>query len=781
MEQAMKITFRSSLRRQRGIASLIAVIFLITAVIFALTQSLNISSTTSIDNNQQMNSTAALFLAESGVENAQSVLRIASMAGTYSYTTCTNLINQSVNLGRGSFTYTAAVSAPPTCPAGSCTTCTVTARGTVGSSSRYIQAVLAPSPANGVAGYGSVFTLYLNSPQSPAYAFTSIALNPQSTWGGDTSIGICSNVSSGTSITSCTQAWSVAGQYYNDTVSQGVFASVPNAGNYSITTSLGSSRNYAAVGIIFRPLSGAVTMDGSYGHQSLSCTSMATCNLTAPRTQAATYYYSATTSPNATAVYSGTFGSQSGNLAIAYAQGYLPTGWTCNANGGTTANWATAANADTLMFGFGGKPYTTGALNMLNAVSLNGQELFRQVFMAGDTVVQNGFITNSQLYYAYNKGYYSSTAGGSSGAIFTGAVGAVVQGCIGSTTSCTGSGSTTPTCSGNGTTLRVCAAPTHGALRKGDLLSGGSLSASTNITAFGTGTGGVGTYTVDVSQSRSNTAITAASNVLRVSAFTASSNTSSGVLSNGDNIITAPFSNHTLSYTSSSVTGGTAGTGTTGDYLLSGALQTVSSGDAQTNQQSNGTSIGVFNASGTAPTPGTALGVPLGTGRFLPDSFTGYISGTTLTVTAPASGNNLSVGDALFGKQIAPNTLITARLTGTGNNGTYTVNKNYSTATTSDTIIDRATVLATPTPTATSFAVSRAPDTGLSGAQLCGGLCPFLLDDGTGNTGRFILSNLLDGDDWSAGFACLRGVDPTSIQNLGQVASKLTGWSDLVQ
>jgi hypothetical protein len=52
--------------------------------------------------------------------------------------------------------------------------------------------------------------------------------------------------------------------------------------------------------------------------------------------------------------------------------------------------------------------------------------------------------------------------------------------------------------------------------------------------------------------------------------------------------------------------------------------------------------------------------------------FTGSISGTTLTVSAVASGN-LAIGETLYGPGIAAGTTIVGALTGTGGTGTYTV------------------------------------------------------------------------------------------------------------
>jgi len=66
---------------------------------------------------------------------------------------------------------------------------------------------------------------------------------------------------------------------------------------------------------------------------------------------------------------------------------------------------------------------------------------------------------------------------------------------------------------GNGsiaaTTLTIATA-TSGAVAVGSTIAGSGITAGTVITALGTGTGGIGTYTVDISQSASSTAITAA-------------------------------------------------------------------------------------------------------------------------------------------------------------------------------------------------------------------------------------------------------------------------------
>ena len=62
-------------------------------------------------------------------------------------------------------------------------------------------------------------------------------------------------------------------------------------------------------------------------------------------------------------------------------------------------------------------------------------------------------------------------------------------------------------------------------------------------------------------------------------------------------------------------------------------------------------------------------------------TFTGSISGTTLTVTSVASGT-VAVGMNIFGTGIANDTLITAQGTGTGGEGTYTVSVSQTVAST---------------------------------------------------------------------------------------------------
>ena len=82
----------------------------------------------------------------------------------------------------------------------------------------------------------------------------------------------------------------------------------------------------------------------------------------------------------------------------------------------------------------------------------------------------------------------------------------------GAFTKLSGGANTVVTGSISGTTLTVTAV-TNGELFVGQIISGSGVTSNTTISALGTGTGGVGTYTVSVSQSVASTIITGANTV----------------------------------------------------------------------------------------------------------------------------------------------------------------------------------------------------------------------------------------------------------------------------
>ena len=78
-------------------------------------------------------------------------------------------------------------------------------------------------------------------------------------------------------------------------------------------------------------------------------------------------------------------------------------------------------------------------------------------------------------------------------------------------------------------------------------------------------------------------------------------------------------------------------------------------------------------------------------------SFTASISGTTMTVTAVASGA-LSVGQVFTGTGVTAGTSITAFVSGTGNTGTYTVSSSQTVSSTTMTVTQVVSVAFTSIP-----------------------------------------------------------------------------------
>jgi len=89
----------------------------------------------------------------------------------------------------------------------------------------------------------------------------------------------------------------------------------------------------------------------------------------------------------------------------------------------------------------------------------------------------------------------------------------------------------------------------------------------------------------------------------------------------------------------------------------------------------------------------------------VPSTYTGSISGTTLTVTAISSGT-VGSGRVLTGTGIAANTMITGFLTGQGGTGTYSINNSQTAASTSISQAACLTAKSYNTPPGPGFATS---------------------------------------------------------------------------
>ncbi len=115
------------------------------------------------------------------------------------------------------------------------------------------------------------------------------------------------------------------------------------------------------------------------------------------------------------------------------------------------------------------------------------------------------------------------------------------------------------------TTLTISAIAANERVNIGDTVVGSGVTAGTKITAFVGGTGGNGTYTVNISQTVGSESMTTTSNVLDATTV------ASGTLAVGQTVTGSGVA------AGSVITALGTGTGGTGTYTLSGAPQTVAS------------------------------------------------------------------------------------------------------------------------------------------------------------------------------------------------------------
>lgn len=188
----------------------------------------------------------------------------------------------------------------------------------------------------------------------------------------------------------------------------------------------------------------------------------------------------------------------------------------------------------------------------------------------------------------------------------------------------------------SGTTMTVSSVQS-GTLAVGQAVYGDGIEQETVITALGTGTGGTGTYTVSVSQTLTSSQL---------------NSVTTGCTFNGQIIGTTLYVN--------TVTSGSLHTGQTlqGTGLTTTTIITATVG-------STGSGVGQYTVNNTQTKPSTAA------------QFTASISGTTMTVSAVASGT-IAVGQYIYVAGIIGGTKITALGTGTGGTGTYTLNNSQT-------------------------------------------------------------------------------------------------------
>ena len=262
---------------------------------------------------------------------------------------------------------------------------------------------------------------------------------------------------------------------------------------------------------------------------------------------------------------------------------------------------------------------------------------------------------------------------------FTGTISGSTNNCVFTGTIDNGSG-------GAGTVLTVTSI-TSGTITVGMLLTNGSISAGTTITALGTGTGYLGTYTVNNSQTLASSRIVgslSSNNILNSSSTPTKPITlgmpitGTGVASNSrvsdylfgsggigsyklstntnGAVFTGSISGNTL--TVSAVSSGTITTGMpiTGAGIIAGTLIGAGAGPYTLNNSSGALAATVYSPTGMSVT------ISNGSGS----------AGNILDVSE-ISGGSVYFGMTVVGGTISANTRVVGFLSGTGGTGTYLV------------------------------------------------------------------------------------------------------------
>ena len=209
------------------------------------------------------------------------------------------------------------------------------------------------------------------------------------------------------------------------------------------------------------------------------------------------------------------------------------------------------------------------------------------------------------------------------------------------------------------TTLSVTAV-TSGTLAVGQQIFGLGVAGETVITAFGTGSGGIGNYTISTSQTVVSEAMSGAAAGAIITATIGGS--LSGVAITG---LAGQFSCTAAPITlvigqALTISGTYGGTGSISGYTNPTTYYIIATNGSTT-----------FTLSATAG--GTAITTTVGT----PTGLSYKYAPTTLNVTAVSSGT-LYLGQTIQGTGISANTMITALGTGSGGTGTYTVSNSQN-------------------------------------------------------------------------------------------------------
>jgi hypothetical protein len=711
--------------RQRGMVTAVVVLFLISTVVFALSQMLNISGNNVIDGQRQGDSTAAFFLAESGLDKAQAKLA-ARLVGTVNQDSCLGVpvaASSPYALGRGSVSL-AASSPTSTCSGSACTQCTLTAVGRVGVSTRTVERQVALTTVNGTFCNGAngcsntpTVTWQLNLQNTSGVAGIGIfTLSYDGQGNNRATCAAGSNCRLQLDLSSPSAGQNSVGQMGNAVL-------IPAGATYPIYQTMTQGGNsLAEVGTFFLGTTAPV-LTGPYTIVSAILT---------PDLGGASYWEGRN---NQTATK--TVGNNNGatNTSGGTNDGTLtaPVSGTCSApsaNNQTCTSWCYAG--DTLVYSFAGN--TTLVTDALSSVSFgtnaNNVAMTRVSKYPNPLVIGSPSNVDAEIWYARNPNLSAASGSPSPLAVNASSYKGRGSGSIGARWTSNAADTTAI----SGTTLTVGAsfgtAYPNQIISVGDTVSNAGGTGSPTCTAncgtivsqltstetggMTTGRGGRGTYQVSGTQTVAavnNRQWTINSNVLHVTACTMCN------LATGD-ALTGLVSGRTISSQSavSPTYAPTETLGGVGRYVISGAATWVTLG---TNLY--------------AGTPGPTLYLP-----------------------------STSIATPVWSPTANALTMMLAVKSGTGAFASGTTVSAASTA---------------PNAATTAFTLSATPTTPLDLATICAGTCAFFVPNGiTAFSLGGITANF---NGWASGFTCLKGVNLTP-QVVTSSSSASNRWTEVV-
>lgn len=737
-----------SLRQQRGAASVAIAMLILFILAAAVTAVMNMSGSSVIDAAKSEEQVSALFLAESGLERGQGMLKSASDPAVSG--ACTSITGSGFTVGsRGTFNLSATATCDTAVPP-VCSICKITSTGIIGSTSRtVVRVVSVAAPSGGATGCGGggitpvacpsgispappAADIYKDIVQAievttpPAVLISNMAYLRHPAGGANNVNAAAACVTLTPADIACVTEWhdesntSSGSGVVGSRGASGLVTTVMGPGTYKLTQNLTADSLFAAVGAKFGA-SGALSIVGSYWSDSGATGVTARNNATATGSTndgaACPLPLGNATCPNATTA----------PLAIPDP----PSAGSAQ----TSRSWC--YDADTLVFGFSGKS-SNNSIGALTGFSFNGQPSL--VPVGNSTAAYPKAPANSELYaalrYIYNPSYEPDSSSTASTGEVIGAIGATVTGAIGTTIEA-------DTSNNNPITVNSYTSGGSTGLSIGDEIT----STACNRVVVGAVVTAIGAGTVTINPAPTgncnNKLIGFNGNKLFVSNATGSGPLEvgavlSGAVSANTTILSfvSPANGYEGSYNLAVIGNAATKQGPTGNVTITTSatklkVATVTTGPLYTNDLIFGT--GVANLTTIS---GTTTGA----------------AGETLYVLSEAPQN------------VAPNTIIKT--------STVTLTAGTTAPTGSPIIAVRAgtgtfatgTTVSTVT-SATQFKVSAVPTVSLFGAKICGGICAFFNHTSVGATTPFTLT-MTNTSQWAAGLTCLKGVNKDDIVGL---------------